>query len=235
MVKASGPGHTRALARRPRVVLLDLFETVLRVDTMRRRFVDVGRPEHECELFMAYALRDGLAFALSGTPTSFGRVARDAMRAATGYKLSDEALEHLLEGMLTLATYPDAEVALATLAQARIPVWLIVQGSGKTTLGALDYNALRTFLRGVFTTDEMGLMIPDPEAYLHCCRKMRSDPARTAFLSSHAWAVHGAAKAGLVTGLAMRSKGGAPTTMELPHVTADRLDHVVDRLLQLPS
>ena len=40
----AGPaGSTRAAARRPRVVLVDVFETMLRVDALGSRFVDVGR------------------------------------------------------------------------------------------------------------------------------------------------------------------------------------------------
>ena len=41
----AGPaGFPRAAARRPRVVLVDVFETILRVDALGSRFVDVGRP-----------------------------------------------------------------------------------------------------------------------------------------------------------------------------------------------
>ena len=37
----------RAPARRPRVVLVDVFETMLRVDALGSRFVDIGRPAEE--------------------------------------------------------------------------------------------------------------------------------------------------------------------------------------------
>lgn len=56
----------RAADRRPLVVLFDVFETMLRVDALAARLVDVGRPAHEWELFFTRALRDGTALTLAG-------------------------------------------------------------------------------------------------------------------------------------------------------------------------
>jgi 2-haloacid dehalogenase len=76
MVQAGGPqDRVRAADRRPRAVLLDVFETVLRVAALRERFVDVGRPAHECELFFARTLRDGMALTLAGGVRPFSEVA----------------------------------------------------------------------------------------------------------------------------------------------------------------
>lgn len=47
MDASEGVDRIRAAARRPRVVLLDVFETMLQVSALRGRFVDVGRPAHE--------------------------------------------------------------------------------------------------------------------------------------------------------------------------------------------
>jgi 2-haloacid dehalogenase len=47
--------------------------------------------------------------------------------------------------------------------------------------------------------------------------------------------VHGALRAGLLGGLAIRQSGGVPTTMDPPHVSAPRMDDVVEQLLALPA
>ena len=70
-------------ARRPRVVLIDVFETMLQVAALGPRFVDVGRPEHEWELFFTRTLRDGMALTLAGGARSFTEVARAALRTTT--------------------------------------------------------------------------------------------------------------------------------------------------------
>ena len=50
----AGPtAFPRAPARRPRVVLVDVLETMLRVDALSNRFVDVGRPAEELNAALA--------------------------------------------------------------------------------------------------------------------------------------------------------------------------------------
>ena len=72
----------RAPARRPRVVLVDVFGTMLRIDALGSRFVDIGRPAHEVALFFACTLRDGMALTLTGAAPPFLVVARSALRTA---------------------------------------------------------------------------------------------------------------------------------------------------------
>src|SRR5919206_426824 len=95
----------RAPARRPRVVLVDVFETMLRVDALRTRFVDIGRPAEDVQLFFARTLRDGMALTLAGPAPPFLDVARAALRAL-GPELSPEAVEHVLAGMRELPLHP---------------------------------------------------------------------------------------------------------------------------------
>ena len=111
----------RAPARRPRVVLVDVFDTMLRVDALGSRFVDLGRPAEEYRLFFARTLRDGMAFTLSGAAPPFGDVARAALRTLAGPGLSPEAVEHVLGGLRELPPHPDVEPALLQLTRARVP------------------------------------------------------------------------------------------------------------------
>ena len=64
---ASGATTPRAPDRRPRVVLVDVFGTILRLEVLRSRFVDIGRPADEWAVFFARTLRDGMALTLCGT------------------------------------------------------------------------------------------------------------------------------------------------------------------------
>src|SRR3954451_1855641 len=113
--------RVRAADRRPRVVLLDVYETMLQVEALRSRFVDVGRPDHEWELFFTRTVRDGMALTLAGGVRPFAEVARAALRQTTGHTLSEPALDHVMEGFRELPPQEDAEPALIALAKARIP------------------------------------------------------------------------------------------------------------------
>ena len=58
---------------------------------------------------------------------------------------------------------------------------------------------------------------------------------RVALVAVHSWDVHGAVRAGLIGALATRLEGGVPAVVCRPHVSAERLDEVVERLLALPA
>lgn len=237
MTIASGAATTvglRAPDRRPRAVLFDVFETMLRVDALRDRFVDVGRPEHEWELFFTRTLRDGMAHTLAGSVRPFGEVARAALRTTTGHTLSDEAVEHVIAGFRELPPHPDVEPALMALARARIPAFGFTHGTEAVACAALDKAGLRTYLRDTFSAERIGSFKPPPRVYHWACQRVELPPEKVALVAVHSWDVHGAVRAGLIGGMATRLEGVVPEVVERPHVAAERLDTVVEQLIALP-
>ena len=225
----------RAPDRRPRAVLLDVFETMLAVDALGSRFVDVGRPAHEWELFFTRTLRDGMAHTLAGPTRPFADVARAALHTTTHHALSDEAVEHVLAGFATLPPHPDVEPALMALARARIPAYAFTHGAEVVAASALDGAGLRTYLRGVLSCEQIRSFKPPARVYHWACRQVDLPVDRVALVAVHSWDVHGAVRAGLIGGLATRLEGAVPDVVERPHVVAERLDVLVDRLIALPS
>jgi len=224
----------RAPARRPRVVLVDVFETMLRVDALRGRFVDVGRPAEDAQLFFALTVRDGMALTLAGPAPPFLDVARAALRA-TAPGLSPEAVEHVLTGLRELPPHADVEPALMALARARVPTYAFTHGDPAVATAALDRAGLRTYLREVLSTEAIRAFKPAPRTYEWACEQVDSPPDRAALLSVHSWDVHGAVRAGLVGAVDTRLEGRVSEVTRRPHVIAERLDDTVIRLLNLPA
>jgi 2-haloacid dehalogenase len=229
----AGPGRTKA--RRPKVVLFDVMETLLDLEALRPRLIDVGRPAQELELFFARTLRDGMALTLAGESPPFLEVARSALIRSTGRRLSEAAVQHVLDGFSELPPHPDVEPALVVLARARVPAYAFTHGSGEVARAALDRAQLRSYLRGVLSTEEIGSFKPPPAVYHWACRRVGAVPANTAMVAVHAWDVHGAVRAGLLAGLATRHEGGMSDVFDAPHVMAEKLDEVVERLVELPT
>lgn len=234
--RCRGIGRTRACARpTPEGVLFDVFETILRVDALATRFVDVGRPAQEWELFFTRTLRDGMALTLAGTARPFSEVARAALRTTTGHRLSDDALDHVLAGFRQLPPHRDVEPAFAALARAGIPAYAFTHGDAAVACEALDRAGLRSYLRDAFSAETIASFKPPARVYDWACEQVDTPNARVALVAAHSWDVHGAVRAGLVGGLATRLEGRVPETVERPHVAADRVDRVVDGLLALPA
>ena len=140
----------------------------------------------------------------------------------------------MLAGFRELPPHPDVEPALIALAGARVPAYAFTHGAAEVASAALDRAGLRTYLRGVLSTEDIGAFKPPPRAYHWACEHVGTPADRVALVAVHSWDVHGAVRAGLIGGLATRLEGRLPDVITAPHVTAERLDDVVDQLLALP-
>ncbi len=225
----------RAEARRPEVVLFDVFETLIRLEPLRDRLIEAGRPAHELELFFARTLRDGMAYTLAGNAPPFREVAAAQLAITSGYTLTAEQIEHVLAGFAELPAQPDAAPAVALLSGAGVPCYAFTHGSATNATKALERAGLLGSFAGVLSAEEVQSFKPPPAVYHWACGRVGSRPARTALVAVHSWDTNGAARAGLLTGLATRLEGGVPDIGEQPHVSGPGVDEVVAGLLALPA
>jgi 2-haloacid dehalogenase len=221
----------RAPARRPDVVLFDVFGTLLRLDPLAGRFAEVGRPEHEFDLFFARVLRDGMAFSLAGEAPSFASVATNQLRITSG--LDDAAVSHVLAGFSELPAQPDARAAIEAFRAEGFPCYAFTHGSPEIAEASLSSAGLADRLDGVLSAQTIRSFKPPARVYEWACAQVGSARERTALVAVHSWDTHGAACAGLLAGLATRLEGLVPDIIEPPHVAAHGLDEVAAGLLAL--
>lgn len=131
--------------------------------------------------------------------------------------------------------HPDVEPALAALATARVPAYAFTHGPAATAVAALGRSGLSSYLRNVFSCEEIRSFKPPQRVYHWACAQVDTAPALTAMVAAHSWDVHGAGRAGMTTGFVTRLEGGVPDVIDRPDVVAERLDQVVEQLLALPG
>jgi putative hydrolase of the HAD superfamily len=114
-----------------------------------------------------------------------------ARRAADGYVQARTAV-------LTLS--PGAVDLLVALRARGCKLGLVTNGFAATHHDKIDRLGLRALMDGFFLADEVGMVKPDPELFLHACRALGSEPARTAMVGDrYGRDVVGAYEAGLFT------------------------------------
>ncbi|MEJ2870212.1 HAD family hydrolase [Actinomycetospora sp. OC33-EN08] len=224
-----------APARRPKVVLFDVFETCLQLEGLRPRFVALGRPEHELELFFARLLHQGMAMTLAGEAPAFRVVAADMLRRTSGRDLTDDQVASVLDGFRELPAHDDVREAFTLLRDAGVPAYGFTHGSAATAAAALEAAGVRDLLADVFSCEEIATFKPPRRVYDFAVQRIGGDAARTALVAVHSWDVHGALAAGLVGGFCERLEGRVPDAVLRPHVSAESLDDVVAGLLALPD
>ncbi|MGE0141554.1 MAG: haloacid dehalogenase type II [Ilumatobacteraceae bacterium] len=225
---------TFGTAMRPAVVVFDVVETVFALDPLRDALELHGLRDTTCDLFFTRLLRDAFALAASGEYRPFAEVAQASL-AVVAPALSPHERRDVLGAFGRLPVHPDAVEAFERLRAEQVGTVLLTNGSASTTSKLVSSNGLDHLIDDIVSVDEVRSWKPAPAPYRHVVQRLAVQPGRVALVAVHAWDVHGAKSAGLVTGWAARlERSFAPVYAE-PDVTGDDLIEVIDRLLTLPG
>src|SRR5215207_920222 len=107
---------------RPKVLVLDVNETLSDLEPMRERFQEAGLPRHALDAWFAATLRDGFALTAAGSYPTFPDVASGALRALLASHGVDkaDAVDQVLAGFAQLLAHPDVSPGLHRIHAAGI-------------------------------------------------------------------------------------------------------------------
>jgi len=140
------------MANRPSAVAFDVVETLMSLQPLAARFVDVGQPASALPGWFARLLLYGVGLSAAGDYVSFEEAAAEALRAISGYQLDEAAVEHVLAGFAQLPAHPDAEPAMRALAEGGVRMICLTNGSATTTAAFLHRTGLAAYIERVVST-----------------------------------------------------------------------------------
>jgi 2-haloacid dehalogenase len=220
---------------RPQTVAMDVVETLMSLEPLRARFVEVGLPAHALEIWFTRTLRDGIALAATGDYAPFGEVASAALDVVARQRIDDGAVAHMLAGFAELPAHPDVVPGVRRLAAAGMRVVCLTNGTAQVTGDFVRRCGLEAYVEKVITVEEVRRWKPPALIYQHAADVLDVPPHRLALVAAHAWDCHGAKRAGLTTGWISRLEGRYPPIFAPPDVRGIDLVQVADRLIALPE
>lgn len=216
---------------RPLVVAFDVNETLFSLAAIRARLDQIGAPGDTLETWFGQVLSRGFALAAAGSFAPFRDLAHTSLARLLG---DDDAATHVLEAFQLLDPHPDVRPALERLAAVDLTAVTLTNGHAETTRHLLDRVDLGHLVARCFDAGEVGRWKPAALAYQHCAQQCGVPADRVALVAVHSWDIHGARRAGLLTGYASRLEGQAVPLLEPAHVSGTDLVEVVEQLLGLP-
>lgn len=206
-----------------RAVAFDVNETLFALDPVAAHLPDGGLP-----LVFARVLRDGFALALSGDQPAMGELFAAHATAIGG----DGAAA--LAAFRALEPYPDVRPALERLHAAGVPVATLTNGAAELSAANLDRSGLGGLVPMRLAAQDGGRWKPAREPYRYAAGELGVEVGEMALVAVHSWDVHGATRAGAVSGYCTRLEGGLLEGFAPPAVTGGDLVEVVEGLLALP-
>jgi 2-haloacid dehalogenase len=228
----------RPKPRRPQVLAFDVLETLFALEPLRAAMVDAGLPPESLPLFLAQTLRDGMALDASGTYRPLSEVATSSLEvtmASFNVRVDQTTLAGILARFVELPPHPDVRPAFERARDGGLRILTLTTGSAANTRTLLARAGLLDLVELTISIDEVRHWKPHREVYLHAARTAGVEPARLALVSAQAWDIHGARRAGLVTGWIRRQDARYPSAMRPPDVRGSTLVEVVGALLALPE
>lgn len=214
-------------------VAFDVLETLLDLDPIGDRLKEVGQPAAVLGPFFMRFQRDAMALTLAGDLADFTATARQSLRTETQQAMSDDEIDHVLEGFAKVPAFPDAAPALQKLSEAGVTIGCLTVGDPDNTRSFLAGAGLETYVDHVVTCDVVGVWKPAPDVYHHTAKALGCELDRMALVAVHAWDCHGAKKAGALAGWCSRLEGEPGDVFQPADVRGDDLVEVVDGLLAL--
>lgn len=154
---------------------------------------------------------------LSGVFEDFWRVTGEALdHALIAMAIDDPSLRaELMQNYLGLASFPDAEPAVARLKAAGKRNAVLSNGSQTMLTSAVTQGPCGAHFEAVLSADQVEVFKPHPDVYRLALDTLGGeDPAQVAFFSSNGWDVAGAATFGF--NAVWVNRAGAPPE-RLPH------------------
>ncbi|WP_017626587.1 HAD family hydrolase [Nocardiopsis chromatogenes] len=184
---------------RPPAFVFDLFDTLVPLEPLEWRLREAGVPRVLMRRWWDHLLRDGFALAAVGRSAPFRQVARNALADITGHQVAGAAADAVVDALAELEPRPDAAEALRAARTGRARVVVLDNADAATVRALLERGGCAGLVDEVVEAGSAGAWKPAPAPYLAAVEAGRSPAARTALVTAHAWDVHGAKAAGLVT------------------------------------
>jgi 2-haloacid dehalogenase len=236
MTSATAP----TLARRPRLLVFDVNETLSDLAPMGERFGEVGAQPHLAAQWFAGVLRDGFALTVTGANPSFAEVATAGLHTVLPAQLGHEtdveaAARHIMAGFLALPLHDDVPDGVRSLSATGVRLITLSNGSSDVAEGLFDRGGIRDAFERVLSVEDAPAWKPAASAYAYALEQCGVAAEDAMLVAVHPWDIHGAKAAGLRAAWIDRSGAPYPETMYAADVVAPTLTELARRLEGLPG
>lgn len=216
-------------------IAFDAFGTLFDLSALRVRTRQAAGHEGD-ELFAAFKTRlipwTWHATA-SGDYAPMPELAAEAVQGAAreaGLRLERSRADWVIEGLLELPLFEDARRGLDKLAEQRIPLAILSNGTAEGIDAIVAHNSLDGVFEHLLVADSVKRFKPAPEVYALATDAFRAPAGQVLLVSGHEWDVAGAAAFGLQTAWVARGERFAPVRGVTADVEASDIDDLADRL-----
>ncbi|OBF49589.1 haloacid dehalogenase, type II [Mycobacterium sp. 852002-53434_SCH5985345] len=203
--------------RVPSVLVFDVNETLVDIDSLAPLFSDLFADQRVLREWFAQLIMYSMSATLADSYVNFSTLAQGVLRMVGvihHVDVSDDDLQRLKTGLLTMPAHPDAAPGLAALRDNGFRLVTLTNSppnpDGPT---ALQSSGLAEFFEVQLSVDACHAFKPAPAVYRYACETLEVAPADCMMVAAHVWDTLGAQKVGF-SGALITRPGNPPLPVD---------------------
>ncbi len=226
--------------RFPSIIVFDVNETLLDIDTLTPLFTRVFGKQRVLREWFAQLVLYSQTMTLSGLYTPFGELGVGALQMVADIRqvtLTDADINEFKERMSALPAHPDAAPALTRLRDAGFRLVTLTNSASSASPTPLEKAGLSQFFEQHFSIETVGKFKPAPDTYQLVADTLAVDTSDLCLVACHLWDTIGAQAAGCRGAFLTRPYNAmlnAPN-VPVPDLTASDLSTLADQIISKKS
>ncbi|MFI8555100.1 haloacid dehalogenase type II [Psychrobacter sp. R86515] len=226
--------------RFPSIIVFDVNETLLDIDTLTPLFTRVFGKQRVLREWFAQLVLYSQTMTLSGLYTPFGELGVGALQMVANIRqvtLTDADINEFKERMNALPAHPDAAPALTRLRDAGFRLVTLTNSASSASPTPLEKAGLSQYFEQHFSIETVGKFKPAPDTYQLVADTLAVDTSDLCLVACHLWDTIGAQAAGCRGAFLTRPYNAmlnAPN-VPVPDLTASDLSTLADLIISKKS
>ena len=222
-------------APKPKVIIFDVNETLLDLETMRTSIGEALDGQEELTtLWFSTMLHRSLVTTVTGDYQDFGKIGVAAlMMVAQNNDIEiteEQAVTAIKTPLLSLPAHPDVKAGLKALKEQGFKLVSLTNSSNKGVETQFKNAGLTDYFDKRMSIEDIKVYKPDLRAYAWALEQLNIKPEEALMVAAHGWDVAGAKAAGLQTAFVARPGKALYPLAQKPDYVVKDLSELVEIL-----
>lgn len=220
------------------VILFDINETVLNLESLKPKFSDVFGNEAALALWFSRLLHSSTVCIVTNIHSNFAELANAMLESLAEYYACDLTLEkrrELLNGFSNLPPHADIKGALNKLRLSGFRTVAFSNSSQSLISAQMNNSGLASFFDVIISVEETGSFKPNPEVYKFAAKVLGEPADNLRLVATHDWDTHGALSAGLKAAYIDRMDRQYHPFYLKPDIESNTMGGIADKIIALNS
>lgn len=222
-------------APKPKVIIFDVNETLLDLETMRTSIGEALDGQEELTtLWFSTMLHHSLVTTVTGDYQDFGKIGVAAlMMVAKNNNIDiteEQAVTAIKTPLLSLPAHPDVKAGLKALKDQGYKLVSLTNSSNKGVETQFKNAGLTDYFDKRMSIEDIKVYKPDLRAYVWALEQLNIKPEEALMVAAHGWDVAGAKAAGLQTAFVARPGKALYPLAQKPDYVVKDLSELVEAL-----